>query len=280
MHGRINTVISAVLCLTALGCQSTYQAGDPQSDGRIIADALAVPPGQHEQAIAELYDALRTTRRAIQVTSHNIARAETIGYKAQRIRSTGVNGSSVTVSDFATGSPKRTGMDYDMMIDGEGFFRVAVPGDAHAYAYTRAGNFFRNVDGDLVLGNSHGPTLDPPINIPEGVTNICITQEGTVCGITTGSITMTEFGRIELAHFDEPRALQQLSDALYVQTADSSPPILDYAGNSNLGTIMHKFVESSNVDPETELAELTRLNWRHDDLHKAINILTDRRASQ
>ena len=69
----------------------------------------------------------------------------------------------------------------DLMIEGDGFFQVTtavngVPG----IGYTRAGNFTTNRDGTLVLGNSDGSPLEPPIVIPIDAVNISVTRDGQV----------------------------------------------------------------------------------------------------
>ena len=48
------------------------------------------------------------------------------------------------------------------MIEGSGFFRVDILQETGGgIGYTRAGNFFRNRDGDLVLGHQGGEEWTP-----------------------------------------------------------------------------------------------------------------------
>ncbi len=223
---------------------------------------------------------------ALDVSANNLANANTIGFKAARTnfedllylqkaqpgvesangdrRPAGIQvglGTRVsnTQADFRTGSPVGTGQDFDMMIDGEGFFKVAIlPDQGDGFGYTRAGNFFRNVDGDLVLGNSNGPRLEPVINVPEGTTNINITPEGLVSGLEPGGTEPTEFGTILISDFVNRAGLQNIGSNIYIETASSGAAIEAQPGTSTLGVIMHKFTESSNVDPVTELVTLIK----------------------
>ena len=223
---------------------------------------------------------------ALDVSANNLANANTVGFKASRTnfedllylqkaqpgvenangdrRPAGIQvglGTRVsnTQADFSIGSPQPTGQDFDMMIQGDGFFKVAIlPDQGDGFGYTRAGNFFRNVDGDLVLGNSNGPRLDPPVNIPEGTTRISITPEGEVSGVAPGSNTPSVLGQVEVATFVNRAGLESIGGNIFIETAASGPPIEGEPGSGTLGTIMHKFTESSNVDPVIELVSLIK----------------------
>ncbi len=166
---------------------------------------------------------------------------------------------SNTQLNFSTGSPVETGSDFDMMVAGPGFFRVAVrPDQGEGIGYTRAGNFFKNRDGDLVLGNVDGPRMEPPINVPDGVTEISISADGIVSGLEPGAIDRTEFGQIELSTFTNTAGLRPVGGNMFVPTAASGPPIDGVPAEGVFGEIIHKFLESSNVDPVRELVSLIK----------------------
>jgi flagellar basal-body rod protein FlgG len=223
---------------------------------------------------------------AIDVTANNLANANTVGFKASRtnfedllylqkaqpgvenaigdIRPAGIQvglGTRIsnTQANFEIGGPQITGQDFDMMINGEGFFKVTIlPDQGDGFGYTRAGNFFRNSEGDMVLGNSNGPRLEPPINIPEGVTGINITSDGVVSGFTPGAVAPTEFGQVQLATFVNKGGLESIGGNIFVETVASGAAIEGTPGEGTLGTIQHKALESSNVDPVTELVSLIK----------------------
>lgn len=166
---------------------------------------------------------------------------------------------SNTQYDFAVGSPVETGSEFDMMIAGTGFFRVTIsPDQGEGVGYTRAGNFFKNRDGDLVLGNLEGPRLEPPVNIPDGVAEISISADGIVSGMEPGAIERTDFGQIELSTFTNNAGLKSIGGNLFVPTAASGPPIDGMPAEGVFGQIIHKFLESSNVDPVRELVSLIK----------------------
>jgi len=240
-------------------------------------------------AIAALHSAatgLSALSTAIDVSANNIANANTVGFKASRtnfqdllylqkaqpgtensigdIRPAGIQvglGTRIsnTQADFTIGSPQATGNDFDVMINGEGFFKVAIlPDQGDGFGYTRAGNFFRNRDGDLVLGNSDGPRLEPAVNVPEGVTGIEISADGNISAFLPGAVAPSNIGQLQLSTFVNPSGLESIGGNIFVESVSSGDPIDGVAGEGTLGTILHKFLESSNVDPVIELVGLIK----------------------
>lgn len=283
MHGRIIT-LGLVLGFFISGCSDSRYVTRAEFDAWKAAQEAAeladVSGARHEAAVTGLYASLQGIKQAIAMTSENLTNAETTGYKALRVEFIHDGAEARGVSDFAIGAPVYTGGDFDLMIQGEGFFTVRHPGQPHGIAYTRAGNFYRNIDGDLVLGGADGPRLEPMINIPEGVTGIQISEDGVLRGITPGSVAPVEFGRIELASFMNPRGLQRLSGSLFIETQSSGAPVYGMPGEAAMGTLMQKFLERSNVSSDMEMARLTTLNWRYEEVRHAIQMLGESRAAR
>jgi flagellar basal-body rod protein FlgG len=240
-------------------------------------------------AIAALHSAasgLTALSTSIDITANNLANANTVGFKASRANFEdllylqkaqpgveNVNGDkrpagiqvglgtrlSTTQADFTIGSPQSTGQDFDMMINGAGFFKVKIlPDQGDGFGYTRAGNFFRNRDGDLVLGNSNGPRLEPAINIPETVTGIEISIDGIISGFEPGAVEPTQLGQLEVSNFVNRAGLESIGGNIFTETTASGIPIAGTPGQGTLGTILHKYLESSNVDPVIELVTLIK----------------------
>lgn len=166
---------------------------------------------------------------------------------------------SNTQFDFTTGSPVDTGRQLDIMIDGNGFFQTSILEEVgDGIGYTRAGNFFVNRDGDMVLGNSDGPRLEPGINVPADTLRVEISADGNVFAFLPGQVEASNIGQIQLASFINPNGLQSIGGNLYVESAASGPPIQGNPGEGTFGTILQKFLESSNVDPVKELVSLIK----------------------
>ncbi len=167
---------------------------------------------------------------------------------------------SGTQFDFSQGSPIK-GNTLDVMINGNGFFRVAVqdsvgPG---GFAYTRAGQFALNSDGDLVLATDQGRRLDPPINITGDVIDISIDASGQVF-VTRPAQTEAELvGQIQLTNFVNPTGLKAIGENVFAESEASGPPIDGNPGENSFGTLAQGYYEGSNVDPTTELVNLIRV---------------------
>lgn len=240
-------------------------------------------------AIIALHSAstgLSALSTSLDVVANNLANANTDGFKASRVnfqdllyieraqpgvenangdrRPTGLYvGLGVKVSgtqvDFGQGAPNPTDRPLDIMIDGEGFFQVEVGSDiGQGLAYTRAGNFAVNETGQIVLASSGGRPLLPTITIPDGATNITITEDGRVNVTLPGQNEPEEIGVIELATFINPAGLKQIGENLYLPSAASGTAELGEPNENGRGSILQGMLESSNVDPVKELVNLIR----------------------
>ncbi|MEN0019804.1 MAG: flagellar basal-body rod protein FlgG [Planctomycetota bacterium] len=161
---------------------------------------------------------------------------------------------------FEQGAPITTENPLDLMIDGMGFFRVEIAADRGegGVAYTRAGNFTVNSDGELVLATSEGPRLADAINVPDDATTISVDRTGRIFSGTPGDANSVLLGQIQLANFINPAGLKQIGENLFTKSEASGPPLVGNPGEENRGSIMQGFLEASNVDPTRELINLIR----------------------
>ena len=163
-----------------------------------------------------------------------------------------------TELDFTQGSPDVTDGAYDIAIQGQGFFQVRTYlNGEQVTAYTRAGNFTTNANGNLVLGNSVGSMLEPQIAIPDGEGEVQIGENGTVTLTLTGQPTQ-EIGQIELARFANPKGLVQIGKNMFLESDASGAPVTGNPGENGLGTLLPGSLEMSNADPVRELVEMIR----------------------
>ncbi len=229
---------------------------------------------------------LSALNTALDVTANNLANVNTPGFKESRTnfqdlmyieraqpgtenansdqRPTGLYiGLGVKVSgtqqNFEQGSPLSTGRMLDVMVEGNGFFRVATENElGGGTGYTRAGNFTLNSDGEIVMANDQGRRLQPVVTIPEDAQSISISSNGVVTVTTPGDIDPREVGRLELTSFINPSGLESVGENLWVETAASGSPQNGEPGTDNRGTLKQGMLEASNVDPTKELIELIR----------------------
>ncbi|MFT3785329.1 MAG: flagellar basal-body rod protein FlgG [Tepidisphaeraceae bacterium] len=232
---------------------------------------------------------LRALSTRIDVVANNLANAETNGFKRSKanfedllyvtLRQPGTLNANNEVTpagiqvglgtklsntelDFSEGSLEETNVPLNVAIEGgTGFFRVKVmDGVGDGYGYTRLGNFFKNKDGELVLGNRDGYRLDPPITMPQNVTDdaISVAPDGTVSYTPPGQTNSVIAGNIKLYRFVNPQGLKAMGSSFYQSTDASGAALESDPGQDGAGQTRGGYLEGSNVDPVKELVTLIK----------------------
>jgi flagellar basal-body rod protein FlgG len=153
---------------------------------------------------------------------------------------------------FTQGSYRNTAGEWDLAVEGKGFFQVEMP-DGNI-GYTRDGSFSRNQNGDIVTPT--GYLLVPGINVPQDALSITVARDGTVSITQPGQILPQEIGQITLVNFINPAGLNHIGSNLLLQTLASGEPIEGIAGQDGLGAIVQGFLEMSNVDLADEMVNM------------------------
>ena len=216
----------------------------------------------------------------VEVISNNIANMNTVGYKRQRaefqdllyqniermgaqsssqgtVVPTGIQiGAGVKAGAVyrvtEQGSPTATGGLYDIAVQGRGYFQILLP--SGETAYTRAGNFALNGEGQLVTDD--GYAVQPNISIPQDAVDVSISKTGQVQVITAGQTEPQIVGQLELATFFNEAGLEAVGDNLLLETAASGAANVGTPGEVGFGQLLHKFTEASNVDAVAEISAL------------------------
>lgn len=152
---------------------------------------------------------LAANSAALSVTSSNIANVNTVGYKgssanfmtflnaANGIGNSGSAGVGMRASQNVNmqGLPINTGSATDMSITGNGFFVVASnPSATATQAYTRAGNFVPDNEGNLVNAAGFyllGYKLDASGNAPTDTTQMELINISNLSGTAQQSSTLS-----------------------------------------------------------------------------------------
>src|SRR6195952_461234 len=216
----------------------------------------------------------------MRVIANNLANVGTTGYKRDRAnfatlayqdaRVAGQQSSSETA--YATGLNLGTGVAVqsttrietqgalattdnalDVALDGDGYFQIQLPGGQ--LGYTRAGNFSRSSEGQLVT--AQGYVVQPAITIPEGASAITISPDGTVSAVVPGSAEPSQLGQLTIASFANPAGLQAKSDNFLVETGASGAAQVGIAGEGGRGHIRQGMLEASNVNIVEEMVDMT-----------------------
>lgn len=213
------------------------------------------------------------------VIANNLANVNTSGFKRSRvgfqdllyqnIRTTGstqAQGMQVptgiqvglgtrtagTQKVLGQGDAQQTGNQFDMMIEGDGFFQVLLPsGDL---GFTRDGSFTVDSDGRIVTMD--GYTLEPNITVPAEAKEVTIGQDGTVTAKIDGQADPEQLGQIDIVKFVNPAGLQSIGRNIMLATAASGEPTTGTPGTDGLGTIAQGFLEMSNVKVVEEMVNM------------------------
>lgn len=218
--------------------------------------------------------------RNVEVISNNIANMRTTGYKRARAefqdllyqayRQAGAatsEGGTVAPVAIEVGSGVKTAAtprimsqgvvaptekELDIAIRGEGYFMVQMP-DGRT-GYTRDGTFERSPEGELVTAD--GYPVQPGITIPGDATAVSISSDGTVEAFMPGSNAPTQIGQLQLARFVNKAGLSSAGNNLFVETGASGPAQLGTPNSDGVGDLLQGYLESSNVNSVTEIADL------------------------
>jgi len=154
---------------------------------------------------------------------------------------------------FTQGNFQSTDNPLDVVIQGKGFFQVRRPDGA--LAYTRAGNFQLNADGNLVT--SQGDPVEPAISVPAQAQAVTIATDGTVSYTQPGQTASQVAGQIQLANFPNPAGLNSVGMTLFTPTDASGEPTVGIpGGQEGLGTLLQGYTEQSNVSVVDEFVNM------------------------
>lgn len=206
--------------------------------------------------------------------SNNVANMQTVGYKRSQVNfqdmvrevsirdGSGANatmqlsGAGIQAAPatqvFTPGTMKDSGNPLDLAIQGDGFFEVAMANGE--LAYTRAGRFIRDMDGQMVLNS--GQVLTSDIRIPPDAGKLVIKPDGMVQATVVETGEVINLGQIQVAGFASATNLQKMSDGLYRPTELSGAAIYSEPGQDGQGVLLQGYVEMSNVNLIDEMSGL------------------------
>ncbi|MER3452935.1 MAG: flagellar basal body rod protein FlgG [Acidimicrobiia bacterium] len=231
---------------------------------------------------------LRVHQQLLDVTANNIANVNTIGYKSARATfkdallqtlkgaaapvASGLGGTNPvqiglgvqlgSIDNVVTqGAIQTTGGPFDLAIQGKGWFQVSTdPASSSAPVYyTRAGNFTRDANGNLV--NPDGYYLvgslnnaNSKITVPADARSVSIDPSGTVTVVDASGQTTTY--TIQLAAFPNDAGLERVGNNLWQASPNSGTATVGNPQSSGLGSITPGAIEMSNVDLALEFTTM------------------------
>ena len=232
---------------------------------------------------------LKNAQTELGVISHNIANAETNGFKKSRTEfadivagsaftnprmTQGVGATVEKISqNFALGPIEQTGSALDLAINGDGFFttKSAVTGQT---LFTRNGSFSIDSGGFVNDGSNNRLQVFPtsatgvvtsttPIDAQVPATNAAGSQFAGLTVGDDGNVTAsfadgsnTVIGKVALASFVAPGGLKQQGSSNWTATGISGAPTYGQPATGQYGALLSGALERSNVDIAEELVGL------------------------
>jgi flagellar basal-body rod protein FlgF len=211
-----------------------------------------------------------------EVTSHNLANANTTGFKKSLL----VSQTEITVRRndemklhqdensqldvnhviWDKGPLIQTGDPFDMGIEGEGFLAVETP---QGTRYTRAGSLTRNAMGELVnLGGNPVLDKDGKRILVEG-RDLQVAEDGSL------SVDNKALARLQVVDFADKSGLRRIGGNLW-EANDPSTPV-----EGKDFRIRQGYLEGSNVNTVDSMVELIRYQRNYDSNQKVITSIDE-----
>lgn len=238
--------------------------------------------------ISEIANAGGWTLLQLDEAAHNLANLSTTGFKAEHLYNAtkemkekdknNINQMLLTPvhyfrgtkeMDLSQGTLEKTGNEFDMAIEQNGFFQFDNNGST---VYSRAGSLKIDKDGSLV--NSNGLKLIPNITIPAGSATFTMDNGGTWSAADSNGLSLAT-GRLQLATFVNPAALSSIGGNLYEKTDSSGDAIVGNPGENEVGTISQYYLENSNVNAIREMVDMIALQRHFESYQKTIQTISD-----
>lgn len=148
-------------------------------------------------------------------------------------------------TQFNQGAIQRTGRDFDVAIEGDGFLEVLSPTGVR---YTRQGNLSLSNDGTLVTISGY-PVLSKGTLEPEG--RIIRLMQGKPEFTPDGSIYQNgnRITQLSIQTFKLPELLEKVGNSYFRNTVQENL-------STGQSTVHQYFLESSNVNPVAEMTKL------------------------
>ena len=236
------------------------------------------------------YQTLKATEgssESLARTIENISNIKSLGYKRNQTSFVETLNGEITrheSKDFSQGPLRRTGEVFDLALDGQGFFEIELENGQRAY--TRAGHFRLNGEGELVTadeGYKVVPLVEdvgkPIIEVKKDKNNVLglnmevttpkliippdltpeITENGTVNGINPVNGEKRKIGRVNVVAFNNPQGLELIGKGLYVPTKLSGQ-VQEIEYGPNVSTkVKQGYLEYGNVDIAREMMDMTQI---------------------
>ena len=179
---------------------------------------------------------------------------------------------------FTQGAPKETSSDFDLMLEGSGFFAVSTP---YGERYTRNGSFILGKEGYLVTKDGY-PVLGENGFLHVKANNFKVDSEGRVWvnnayqddpeQMVAREKNLWEetvlLDTLKIVEFGLDRYLKKQGTSFYMETEESGPAMI--MNDLNRPKVIQGFIEAANVDPVVEMVQMIEVNRAYEANQKVI----------
>ena len=213
----------------------------------------------------------------LDVIAHNLANANTTGFKRSRGNFEDLIYQSITPPGAETGNNSRiptgiqigmgaktvsvekvfeqgtftqTNNQLDIAVEGRGFFKVL---RGTTEVYTRSGAFKMDQEGFVV--DAAGNRMQPEVSIPKKTAVINIDGAGTLSAVDANG-TVLSTTNMRLYDFPNPSGLMSAGHNYYLPTQASGEVAEAQPGTEGMGTLLQGSLESSNISVVEEMVNM------------------------
>ena len=196
--------------------------------------------------------------------ANNLANVNTFAFKKSRTLAEGVPDNSMafdssrlgvaqTTTDlvFNPAAVQTTSDKLQFSVQDDTF--VPVQDTDGSTAYTRLGDLTSDGAGNITA--TGGRFLQPPVQVPTGMTSPAIDANGVITAIDSSG-TAQPIGQVTLTRFTNPQGLLALGSGLYRATVNTGATTTGTPGSPGFATIMPGTLEGSNVDAAEEFTNM------------------------
>lgn len=207
-------------------------------------------------------------QRRLDVAANNLANLNTVGFKKERVffrrlleamanpAEDNNRAPGSTRLDFSQGTLKETGNPLNVAIDGNGFFVIQTE---QGTFYTRNGAFQLDGEGRLVTADGYPVATDGgEVQIAGGSARI--TEKGDIL------VDGQSVGRLRIVDFDDPQLLKPVGSTHFAPGDATEKELTAEEINLRPG-----YLETSNVDPISEMITLIEVNREYELAQKSIH---------
>jgi flagellar basal-body rod protein FlgG len=180
-------------------------------------------------------------------------------------------------TSFTQGSMKETQSDFDIALDGKGFFAIETPWGER---YTRNGSFHLGKEGYLETKEGY-PVLGENGRLLVKANNFQVDKDGGVwinAEYADNDLLVSRerntwedtvlLDKLKIVNFDIDRYLIKQGSSLYRESDTSGPAVIMEEGGRP--RVVQGFVEASNVDPVIEMVQMIEVNRAYEANQKVI----------